>query len=178
MKNLLLNILLATCCTMSPYLISGDKARAEDWGCQVILCLSNPGGPTQYAECRPPIQKLWRELAEGHPFPTCSGVGFQSSRPGYEPYYCDDGYKLTNDVGPGGRQASCVSISPQPVSNSFCWNGDDYTSRGNSVLLPHWQPVEGRRQCLGYTMVRPNVRSQPHYVDITIDGAGKQRVWY
>lgn len=179
MKSLLLNSLLAACFVASPYLISGSKAQAEDWGCQVILCLSNPGGPSQYAECRPPIQKLWRELAEGHGFPTCSGVGFQSSRPGYEPYYCDTGYKLMGDDSRAGRQVTCVSTAPQPVSESLCWNSNDtYHTSNNSVLLPRWQRVDGRRQCMGFPNARPNVRSQPHYIDISIDGAGKQRVWY
>ncbi|MBB4193019.1 hypothetical protein GGE45_001604 [Rhizobium aethiopicum] len=179
MKSLLLNSLLAIYCMISSYLISGSKAQAEDWGCQVILCLSNPGGPTQYGECRPPIQKLWRELARGHSFPTCSGVGFHSSRPGYEPYYCDAGYRLTGDGGPRGRQVTCVSISPQPVSNALCPNnGDDFSARDNSVLSPHWQRQDGRRRCMGYPIVRPNMRPQPHYIDVTIDGSTTQRVWY
>ncbi|MBU9597614.1 hypothetical protein [Burkholderia multivorans] len=46
-------------------------ARADDWGCQVILCLSNPGGPEQYAQCVPPIERLWTALRHGDPFPTC-----------------------------------------------------------------------------------------------------------
>ena len=46
-------------------------AYADDWGCQVILCLSNPGGPEQYSECVPPIERLWRALRHGDPFPTC-----------------------------------------------------------------------------------------------------------
>ncbi|PTB19062.1 hypothetical protein C9I57_18555 [Trinickia symbiotica] len=51
-------------------------ARADDWGCQVILCLSNPGGPEQYSECVPPIERLWRALRHGDPFPTCDfGAG-------------------------------------------------------------------------------------------------------
>lgn len=51
-------------------------ARADDWGCQVILCLSNPGGPEQYSECVPPIERLWRALRRGEPFPTCDfGAG-------------------------------------------------------------------------------------------------------
>lgn len=46
---------------------------AEDlWGCEVMLCLSNPGGPTEFAECKPPIEKLWKHLAKGHSFPTCT----------------------------------------------------------------------------------------------------------
>ncbi len=48
-----------------------DIARADDWGCQVMLCLSNPGGPEQYAECVPPIERLWAALRDGDPFPTC-----------------------------------------------------------------------------------------------------------
>ena len=46
-------------------------ALASDYGCQVLLCLSNPGGPTQYGACVPPIYKLWRDLATGKAFPPC-----------------------------------------------------------------------------------------------------------
>lgn len=46
-------------------------AHADDWGCQVLLCLSNPGGPEQYSACVPPIEKLWAALRHGDPFPTC-----------------------------------------------------------------------------------------------------------
>ena len=51
-------------------------AHADDWGCQVILCLSNPSGPEKYSECVPPIEKLWDALRHGDPFPTCDfGAG-------------------------------------------------------------------------------------------------------
>jgi hypothetical protein len=46
-------------------------ARADDWGCQVLLCLANPGGPEQYSQCVSPIEKLWSALRHGDPFPTC-----------------------------------------------------------------------------------------------------------
>ena len=55
-------------------------ARASDWGCQVLLCLSNPGGPTQYAACVPPITKLWDQLATGHPFPSCAEGGVSATK--------------------------------------------------------------------------------------------------
>jgi hypothetical protein len=48
-----------------------DHAHADEWGCQVLLCLSNPGGPTQYSACVPPIERLWAALRHGDPFPTC-----------------------------------------------------------------------------------------------------------
>lgn len=50
-------------------------ARANDLGCQVLICLSNPGGATQYAQCVPPMTKLWQRLATGGAFPGCSGGG-------------------------------------------------------------------------------------------------------
>lgn len=50
-------------------------ATASPHGCQVILCLSNPGGPTQYGACVPPVTKLWRDLALGKAFPSCAGAG-------------------------------------------------------------------------------------------------------
>lgn len=53
-----------------------DVARADAWGCQVMLCLSNPGDPEQYAACEPPIERLWAALRHGDPFPTCDlGTG-------------------------------------------------------------------------------------------------------
>lgn len=66
-----------------------QPALASDWGCQVILCLATPGSPTTYAECVPPITKLWQVLATpGGAFPTCDAVGI-STRKG------DHGYDLT-----------------------------------------------------------------------------------
>jgi len=57
-------------------LLAPGIAYADDWGCQVLLCLSNPGGPEQYGACVPPIERLWSALRHGDPFPTCDfGTG-------------------------------------------------------------------------------------------------------
>lgn len=57
-------------------ILAPGLAHADDWGCQVLLCLSNSGGPEQYSECVPPIEKLWSALRHGDPFPTCDfGAG-------------------------------------------------------------------------------------------------------
>ena len=47
----------------------------NDWGCEVLLCLANPGSPTEFAECVDPIEKLWEHLAKGRSFPKCSMGG-------------------------------------------------------------------------------------------------------
>ncbi|WP_223215859.1 hypothetical protein [Rhizobium herbae] len=173
MIKALLKAFVATASLASTSLVFDSKGRADDWGCEVILCLSNPGGATQYAECRPPVEKLWRELAKGHSFPSCSGVGFQASRPRYEPYYCDAGYRLTTRYGDRGQEASCVSTTPQTVASSEC-----YSHGGNAGFSSSWHWNGGGRQCQRYVTIRPHVRSQPHYIDVTIDGVGRQRVWY
>ncbi|WP_370051197.1 hypothetical protein [Sinorhizobium fredii] len=173
MKNLLISVFLSTISASSAYLVSDSIARADDWGCEVILCLSNPGGATQYAPCRPPIHRLWRELARGHAFPTCSSVGFRASRPRYEPYYCNEGFRLTTRTNDRGNEASCISMTPQTVSKSECYYGE-----AGGVPSSRWYRASGQRQCRRYVTRRPNVRSKPHFFDVTIDGIGRQRVWY
>jgi hypothetical protein len=179
MRNSLLKGFAAAASIASIFLVFDTKARANDWGCQVILCLSNPGGPTQYAQCRPPIRRLWRSLAKGHSFPTCSGVGFQSSRPGYAPYSCDEGYMLTSSYGPYGREATCISTSLREVSSQFCSFGrKGQRNLPGSVFSARWHRENGHARCMAEIAVQPKRRQQPHYIDVTIKGVGRQRVWY
>jgi len=175
MKLLVVKSALVIIAISALYAISGSKAQADDWGCKVVLCLSNPGGPTQYGECVPPIHKLWRELARGHAFPTCSGANFHASRPHYQPYYCDAGFTLRSGYGPEGSEESCISDEPEPVSNEFCSSSDGIES---AALSAHWVRASGRLQCESYVERRPNVRNQPYFVDITVKGVGTQRVWF
>src|SRR5882672_10990213 len=58
------------------------STEAEDlWGCQVLLCLSNPDGPEALSECQPPIERLWEHLRHGQPFPSCPSGGSTYARP-------------------------------------------------------------------------------------------------
>ncbi|WP_323123182.1 hypothetical protein [Burkholderia alba] len=52
-------------------LASSLPAHADDWGCQVTLCLSDPRGAETENACVPPIEKLWDALSHGDPFPKC-----------------------------------------------------------------------------------------------------------
>lgn len=52
-----------------------QSALASDWGCQTLLCLSNPNGPEDVAECVDPIQKLWKHLWEEGEMPGCDLAG-------------------------------------------------------------------------------------------------------
>jgi hypothetical protein len=51
--------------------VTPSSVLADDWGCQVLLCLADPRGPETESECKPPIEKLWNALEHGKSFPTC-----------------------------------------------------------------------------------------------------------
>src|SRR3546814_10490363 len=69
------NFALATALVGAAVQSTPAVASDNTWACEVVLCISNPGGPTQYPACVPPITKLWRVLALGGSFPTCTGGG-------------------------------------------------------------------------------------------------------
>lgn len=67
------NLALSTLAAAGILAASSAPALAGNWACQVALCLSNPGGPTQYAACVPPINRLYTWLADPlHAFPVCA----------------------------------------------------------------------------------------------------------
>ena len=66
-------------------------AGASEYGCTVLLCLSNPQGPKAVAACRPPVDRLYRDLHEGRPFPQCdeanqTNKGGNYAEPVSDPY--------------------------------------------------------------------------------------------
>ncbi|MCA7941730.1 MULTISPECIES: hypothetical protein [Burkholderia cepacia complex] len=65
------NVNLHAFAVAAALLAPAAPAHADGWGCQVLLCLSDPRGPEHEGECVPPIEKLWDHLAHGNPFPTC-----------------------------------------------------------------------------------------------------------
>lgn len=75
------NIVFSTAIAIS--VLAAPQARAS-WGCEVLLCLSNPAGPMAVSQCVPPIQRLYSAIFKfpPDPFPTClmvSGSGSASS---------------------------------------------------------------------------------------------------
>src|SRR3546814_18643364 len=76
------NFALATALVGAAVQSTPAVASDNTWACEVVLCISNPGGPTQYPACVPPITKLWRVLALGGSFPTCTGGGI--AKPKYK----------------------------------------------------------------------------------------------
>lgn len=50
--------------------------------------------------------------------------------------------------------------------------------RDNGGATGSWHFEDGKRVCKALVTQRPHVREQPRYVDVAIDGAGRQRVWF
>lgn len=126
-------------------LLPGQRALADGWGCQVLLCLSDPRGPESEKECVPPIEKLWDALRHGNPFPTCDLVASLASLPAdlidaFEPgtlesygkgssasnTWASGGYCRKDLVGWGGHEQSELVCKASGAINVMI-NGQLYT---------------------------------------------------
>lgn len=107
------------CTGIAGALFFSPGARADDWGCEVLLCLSNPAGPMAVSQCVPPITRLYAAIFKPNPdpFPTCAMArGPNGERneatPQYNDYYdpCPEG---TKPLGPGAYavKSSDVTVS-------------------------------------------------------------------
>ncbi|CAG0928443.1 hypothetical protein RHDC3_00752 [Rhodocyclaceae bacterium] len=118
-------------------------AATHDWGCEVLLCLANPAGPTAVAECVPPIRRLWRALARGRSFPTCSMASGSNGRSYAQPahsYYdrCPQGTtelavgQLAELIAPMNGSIA-ASPSGMPSTYSAAIVGRSYTGIGSGA---------------------------------------------
>jgi hypothetical protein len=121
-------------------------AQASDHGCTVLMCLSNPAGPTAVAECIAPIQKLWRDLSKGRAFPSCDEADGADGKKSFvrqvrTPYAaCPSGLHALAD-GLSAVQATSVSPEVWTVSDSSTaytgiGSGDALASFGDRALPP------------------------------------------
>ena len=107
-----------------PAIFLSPAAMASEWGCQVLLCLANPAGPTAVATCVPPITRLWAALNKPRPdpFPTCeeanSRNGDSFARPSYG-YFdrCPSGTTALS-VGASAIQLTRATYNSMAASNA------------------------------------------------------------
>lgn len=158
-------------------------AIASDYGCKVLLCLSNPGGPREFVECHPPINQLYEDLKEGRPFPSCDEAGNNYARRVFDPFDpCPDsttaaarsshvttGQKQGNgrlstdsraviSEGPGGARA-CVGKAVGNYTASDCDGCESYT-----VTV--------------YDRVDWQAPQNPRAIDVFLDGQWSRRIRY
>ena len=95
-----------------------SAAQADDYGCQVLLCLANPNGPEAVGECVPPIERLWDDLKNGNPFPSCETSGNSRATPGYSYYDACPAATSALAMGSFAIQGSTTNTSVAPRSAS------------------------------------------------------------
>lgn len=165
--------------------------QASEYGCKVLLCLSNPadnGGPKGVAECVPTIDRLYRDLHLGRPFPRCDEAGSDTyAVQVFDPYdLCPARLQPAAAgvlVAPGrlearqGRRRLVVTGHARPsmatrgdgaLGDRACvgqWLGSDVTGDADSpqtvqvYRVVHWQPAQN-----------------PRAVDVFVDGQWQQRL--
>ena len=103
----------------------GGAAQADDFGCQVLLCLSNPRGMLALKECEPPIERMFEEMRRLRPppFPTCDFAGGGSNF-------------ATRDWGNGG-------FCPEQLASYECDNRR--TCKASAVITTTFDGVATRR---------------------------------
>lgn len=116
-------------------------AHADSYGCQVLLCLSNPDGPMAVQQCEPPIQRFLREQAQrpAKPFPKCEEANGQAvGQLGTNPYdACPEGTTAVaagTEVIQGAPAMSGVVVTFQGIGE-----GDD----------PQQGTPTGKKVCAG-----------------------------
>jgi len=92
MKNRMLMLLVMVLFSVT----CASAVSASDHGCRVLMCISNPAGPTAVSECVPTIDKLKSDMAKpGFSFPKCEEAESGGSRavPSSSRYeLCPDGF--------------------------------------------------------------------------------------
>jgi hypothetical protein len=104
---------------MSSALVA-PQAHADTWGCEVLLCLSNPAGPMAVSACVPPITRLYRAIFKWRPdpFPTCLlSSGMDSSSGGNYAY-----------VGPASYYDACPTGTTVAAAGSYVAAGRPSTT--------------------------------------------------
>lgn len=171
-----------------------QAAHADDWGCQVLLCLSDPRGPTTEAECRPPIQKLWRHLAKGRSFPSCSLAGSPDDGTGSFARLIHDPY----DPCPEGLVPAGGYVAQSDSPDRFQWRRLAYSwsNTGRNIEDNYSDRNQSSRACVGqflgshtvyhgnddytnvsvYDKIVWQQRQNPRAIDVFIDGKLHQRV--
>lgn len=163
---------VACAATFSLYVSLTTPATATDlWGCEVLLCLSNPAGPTAVAQCVPPIERLWRHLAALRPFPHCEFVGPDSVSLGSDFYQdCPAG---TVEVR-RRLQAEFVGQGVQPRRCAEPRVLECLRNRARYWQVPAW--------CSESAIFQAPARREPCWVQVRIQQADgsfyAHRTWY
>lgn len=123
-------------------------AHADDWACEVVLCLANPAGAMAVSQCVPPIKKLYRELAKGHAFPTCNmnsgdAQGNSAQNTMLSGRTCPAQFRVYVGKIPFCQYQGVidVKVANQPYTRVY-WSEESTYTEGGTTLPPTLPPAE------------------------------------
>ena len=154
-----------------------SMANADDWGCEVALCITNPAGPMAVSECVSPIERLYRHLARGGSFPLCKSVDghVRFTRYGKDHYEdCPSAAKTIyrrEDYYGRGPLRLCETFSP--IEGGYHGEPD----RADDSVRYEVRTVNGRRVYGKVELKEPHRRSRPSYLEYVVQGETK-RIWW
>ena len=115
-----------------------NSARADTFGCTVMLCVANPAGWASVGACIPPVTQALRRVARGGSWPSCPEGG-QVGGLNAQPYQnC-----------PSGLAPYSVQTTSHNGNSFTLYTPDD---RGGSICLAPGtiSPTVGENQCGSY----------------------------
>lgn len=127
--------------------VTSVPSQASQFGCQVLLCMSNPasnGGPRGVHECVAIIDKFFRDLQLGRPFPTCDRSDGNSN---------DSQVRMTHDDYESCPTGTSVSTPGNWVAQGYLLNdGSAMLSSTPAASEPYKYDRDaalGQRACVG-----------------------------
>lgn len=155
-----------------------SAAHADDWGCEVLLCLSNPAGPMAVSQCVPPIKRLYAAIfkRKPDPFPTCAMATSQNGTRSYanveyNNYYdpCPAG---TSALPSGSNAVQGTPAQIQAQNNAGWWGNGPFTSFSVGIgdgagLYPSEDSPLGKKVCVGNAVGTVNVTVGNNWDDRT-----------
>jgi hypothetical protein len=167
--------------------LSLTPAIADDWGCQVLLCLADPRGARTETECQPPIDRLYRHLRRGGAFPTCDLAGSPTAggswaQPVVDPYEpCPAGLRpAPANTWVTGRRTTGVT-DPPAVSEPLTTGVGPRACVGTPLKVTAATPVDTDGHPVAVTVYDTVVwqsPASPRAIDVYVDGRWQQRVRY
>lgn len=139
-----------------------QSVLADEWGCKLLLCLSNPAGWGSVPDCHPPVEKY---LACAHllfgacGFPTCpegggSGLSYQKFDD------CPTGYTPAASDNSGGKG---FGVSEQSICRSLQPTSCDSGTRDNTCT---------------YSEIERPLKQMPYSINVTEKSTGEVKTYY
>lgn len=157
-----------------------SQAPADDWGCQVLLCVSGnwQGTPS----CHPPMYKLIAAMKlPGFSWPICPSA--QSKGAKHEPYEdCPSGWipdtEENQSTGNSGRTSS-LSICKRSFSS--CGRTAKNAAKdaiGEGIETKEVYSTGNGSQCSLVQTQPRKLREKPYYIEYTDAKGLRQRAWF